>query len=201
QSARRGIRGNQAMSSSTQHGEIEIDNGVTELRVAGTNRGVRIIGEDRKDVAWELHVESTGPDEATALAWAKKAKIKQDDLGSSLALAVSFPAEGTQWGALMLKVPSRLTLKLSGGSGGADVSEVAGVDFDRVSGTVTLKDIVGAVTGSQSNGELTIAGAAAVDMTLSNTRAKIAEIKRGVVLNARNGRCEIGEVQGTVEIE
>jgi hypothetical protein len=201
QSARRGMRGNQAIASSTQHGEIDLSSGVSELRVGGLNRGVRIVGEDRKNIAWELHVESNGPDDATALAWSKKAKLKLDDLGSSLALTVSFPTEGTQWGALMLRVPAKLALKISGGSGGADVAEVAAVDFDRATGTVTLKDITGAATGSQTNGELTIDGASAVDMTLTNTRAKITNIRKSVMLNARNGRCEIADVEGSVEID
>lgn len=201
QSARRGMRGNQAMASTTQRGEIEVNRGVSELRVGGMNRGVRIVGEDRENITWELHVESNGPDDATALAWAKKAKVKLDDLGSSVAISVSFPTEGNQWGALMLKVPARLALKISGGSGGADVAEVAAVDFDRVSGTVTLKDIAGAATGTQTNGELTIDGAVAVDMTLTNTRAKITGIRKSVVLNARNGRCEITDVSGSVEID
>jgi hypothetical protein len=201
QSARRGLRGNSAMASTTNHGEIAISSAVTELRVAGTNRGVRVIGEDRQDIGWELHVESNGPDEATALTWAKRAKIKLDDLGSSLALSVSFPAEGSQWGALILHVPARVNLKISGGSGGEDVMGVAAVDLDRATSTVTLKDIEGAATGSHSNGELTITGAASVDLTLSSSRAKIAEIARGLMLNARNGRCEITEAHGTVEIE
>lgn len=201
QSARRGIHGNQAIGSATLRGEIDVNASVSELRVAGLNRGVRIVGDDRKNIAWELHVESNGPDEATALAWAKKAKLKLDDLGTSLAVSVSFPSEGTQWGALILQVPTRLALKISGGSGGADVSEVAAVDFDRATGTVTVKDIAGAATGTQTNGELTIDGAAAVDMTLTNTRAKITDIRRGVMLNARNGRCEVTDIHGSVEIE
>ena len=201
QSARRGIRGNQAMASTNSHDVIAISADVTELRVGGTNRGVKIIGEDRKDIAWELHVESNGPDEATALAWAKKAKVKLDDLGSSLAVAVAFPAEGSQWGALILHVPARLTLKISGGTGGADVEEVAAVDVDRVSGTVNLKAITGATTGTLSNGEVTIDGASAVDMTLTNMRTKITDVKRGVVLNARGGRCEITDVHGGIEID
>ena len=201
QSARRGMRGNQAIASTTLNGEIPVSAALTELRVGGTNRGLKIVGEDRTDISWELHVESNGPDQATATTWAKRSKLKLDDLGSSLAIAVSYPNEGTQWGALMLHVPSRLTLRISGGSGGAEVTGVAAVDLDRASGTVTLKDIAGATTGSQSNGELTITGAAAVDMTLSSTRAKIADIARGLVLTARNGRCEITGAKGTVEID
>ncbi len=201
QTARRGIRGNQAMASSTQQGEIELGSGVTEVRVTGTNRGVRVVGEDRKNVAWELHVESNGPDQATAQAWAKRAKLKLDDLGSSVSITVTFPTEGSQWGALMLRVPSRMAVKISGGSGGADVSEVAAVDFDRVAGEVSLKDIKGAITGSQSNGELTIMGGASVDMTLTNTRTTIGEISRDVTLDARNGRCEISDVEGAIEIK
>ena len=91
------MRGNQAIASSTQQGEIDLNSGVSELRVSGVNRGVRIVGEDRRNIAWELHVESNGPDDATALAWSKKARLKLDDLGSSLAISVSFPTEGTQW--------------------------------------------------------------------------------------------------------
>ncbi len=127
QNARRNMRGNSAVASTTLTGDIPLAATVTEVRISGANRGVHVVGESRTTIAYELHIESDGPDDATALDAAKRATLKQDDLGSSLALTVTYPKEGTQWGALILHVPARLAVRVSG-NGGADVSGVTSVE-------------------------------------------------------------------------
>lgn len=201
QNARRGIRGNNFLASSTQTGEIPVAANVTELRVSGLNRGIHVVGEpNRTSIAYELHVESNGPDQATATAYAKRATLRQDDLGSSLALSVTNPVEGTQWDALMLRVPARLLVRADG-SGGTEISGVTSVDLQQVQGTVTLRTVSGTVTGSHRNGDLTITDVGSVDLSLTSSRAKFSGIAHSVMLNSRNGRCEIAEAHGAVEID
>ncbi len=199
QNARRGIRGNSAVASNTVSGEIDLAGSVTELRVEGVNRGVKILGESRKTVAYELRTESDGPDEATALDLAKKTVLKQDAFGSSLSLGVAYPKERNQWAALVLHVPARLSVRLAG-SGGAEASGVADVYLD-LSGSVTVRDVPGAVTGTHRNGDLTVTHAGRVDLNLVSSRSKFADIAREVLLNNRGGRCDITDTHGPIELD
>jgi hypothetical protein len=198
--ARREIQGNQPIASATQTGTIAVGAAVTELRVAGVSRGTQIIGEDRRDIAYELRVESSGPDAATAEGYARRAILKQDNLGPSIALSVTYPREAAQWAALTLHVPSRLAVRLTSGSGARAVN-LASLELDRVSGITTAETIAGGVTGALTGNELTIAGAGTVNLTLGASRARLSKIARGVTLNTRQGRCEITDSQGPVTID
>ncbi len=200
QNARTGIRGNHAVASTTITGNVAVGAAVTEIRVSGLNRGVHIVGEDRQDVSYDLEVESDGPDEATALAAAKKTTIKQDDLGPSLALAVTFPREYNQWGAIILHVPARMAVRVSG-SGGADLSNVTSVNLDQISGSVSIHDIPGAATGGHRSGDLTVTNVGSLDLTLVGSRAKITDVKGAISLNARGGRTEIIGARGEIQID
>jgi hypothetical protein len=200
QNARRNLRGNAALASTTLNGDIPIAATVTEVRLAGANRGVHIVGENRTSIEYELHIESNGPDDATALESAKRASLKQDDLGTSLALTVTYPKEGQQWGALVVRVPARLAVRVSG-SGGADVSGVKSVDLDQLSGTTSIREISGAVTGSHRNGDLAIEKVGAADLNLLASRAKIADVEHNLMISSRNGRVEISGSKGLVEID
>ena len=199
QNARRGVRGNAAMASATLNGDIPLGAGLTEVRIAGANRGVRVVGEDRTSIVYELHVESSGPDEATALSYAKRASLKQDDLGSSLSLTVVYPREAQQWGALMLRVPARLAVRIDGGNS-ADVAGVGAADLEGVSGSVSIRNVAGAVTGAQRSGDLGVSAVGAVNMTLTNSRAKFSQVARTLALTLRNCRCEISQTPGLIDI-
>ena len=200
QNARRNIRGNPAVASTTMTGDIPIAATVTEVRLAGANRGVHVVGEERTSIAYELHIESDGPDDATAIESAKRASLKQDDLGTSLALTVTYPKEGQQWGALVVRVPARLAVRVSG-NGGADVSGVKSVDLDQVSGSTSIREISGAVTGSHRNGDLTLEKIGAADLNLTGSRTKVNGVEHNLMLSSRNGRVEISAAKGLVEID
>lgn len=199
--ARREMQGNQPLVQHTTTGTIPVGSAVNELRVTSVPRGIQVIGESRNDIAYELRVESSGPDQPTALEYAKKARMKTDDLGASLAVSVSYPHEATQWSGLTLHVPSRLAVQIVGpGVGGARAENLAALKLDRVTGITTAERIAGEISGVLT-GELTVVGAGAVNLTLNSSRARLSKIARGITLNMRRGRGEITDSQGPVTIE
>ena len=200
QGARRGMRGNQAVASTTLSGQIPVGPTLTELRVGGANRGIHVVGEPRENIAYELHVEAAGPDQATALEAAKRASLKQDDLGSTLALTVTFQRETSEWGALLLRVPARLAVRVDS-VGGVEISGVAAAALEQVVGTATIRSVAGTVTGSHRNGDLTIADVGAIDLMLTGSRARVTGVARNLALTSRAGRCEIDEAHGEIEID
>jgi hypothetical protein len=191
------ISANAASAHVMAAGRIAAPSTLTELRVS-TARSVplTIVGEAREDIEYEMPVESTGPDEATAKEWAGKVELRKDQLGSALELKTYFPDEGNQNAALTLRVPARLAVRVEN-SGQIKVSDVAGVELRNPTGEVTLSH-VGTVSGIHRNGDLTIDGATAVNVNLVSSRTKIRNASESVSINARSGECTIVESTGPI---
>ena len=142
-----------------------------------------------------MPVESNGPDEPTAKAWAERTELREDDLGSAVALWLFFPEEGSQTAKLVLRVPDHLTVRVEG-SEQVHVSGVAAVNLFNLSGETTLTGIKGAVTGNHRTGDLNVTGAGSVDLTLASSRAKFRDVSGGLSLSGRNGDCSVARSQG-----
>jgi hypothetical protein len=202
-SAHRGMIANRATGSFARTGHIAPSAAVDQLRIAasGVSR-LRVVGEARADIEYVLQVESTGPDPAAARGYAKDTALKQDDLGRILALRVSYPSDGRQTSTLVLKIPSRLGVRVEGGIG-LDVSNVGSVQLDSLLGDTTVTGIAGGVTGSHRNGDLTVTGADFVKMTLLNgSRASFEAITpHGLTLDVRNGECQVAKSAGPLELD
>jgi len=199
-STKRQIQGSQAVGSVTTTGSIAIGPAVTSLRVAGVSRGIQILGEARKDIAYEMRIESSGPDQAAAEAFARKAILQPDDLGSELALAVVFPKEESQWAALTLHVPAGLAVRLEGGSG-ARAANLASLELDRATGIITAEHITGAVSGALTSGDLTVAGAGTISLTLGALKARLSQVAHSLTLTTRSGRCDVADSHGLLTID
>ena len=193
------IRSHAASANVTTSGAVALRPGVTEIRLnAMRSMPVTVIGEKRTDIAYELFVQSDGPDEATAKDWATRSKLVDDDLGTAQAFSVSFPKQGNQTGKLSLRVPEQLLTRIEGG-GRAIISDVRAVDLRNMSGELTLTNIASAVTGSHRGGDLTITSAGGVTLALASSRAKLSEIKGAINLNGRSGSCAVANSKGPLE--
>jgi hypothetical protein len=196
---RRQVRSNAATATVSRAGTVALRPGVTELRLtASRSVPLTVTGEQRDDIGYDLAVESSGPDQATALDWAGRARVTDDDLGFAQALAVRFPNEGTQTARLTLRVPTRLLVRVEN-AGRVAVSGVRAVDLRNLTGEATLTDITGPVTGSHRSGDLTVTQAGAVTLSLTSSRAKLTGIKGPIELNGRSGDCTITQSDGTIE--
>ena len=196
---RREISSNASSAKITKTGTIALTPALTEVRVS-TFRSVTltVIGEDRKDIGYEMPIESTGPDEATARELANKSDLVRDDLGGALALSVFFPEEGSQTASLTVRVPKQLRVRVEN-SGRIQVSGVAAIELGNPAGEVTVSDVSGAVTGTHRAGELQVNGAQSVKLTLVSSRATIRNVTQGVTLNARSGECTISDTAGQID--
>jgi hypothetical protein len=169
------------------------------LHIPSAPRGVTVTGEDRQDVTYELTVESNGPDDTLALEYAKAVKLVQDDLGVAIDLRLSFPDEASQTASLVMRVPTRLAVRVSGRS--VQVGGVASAELDGVLGDTAIEDVSGLVSGTHRSGRLTVERAGRVDLTLQSSRGRFSAVRDGIVLSARSGDIEIEDSSGPIEIE
>lgn len=196
---RREMNANNASATVTKNGTVELRKGVIELRLSsGRNLPITVTGESRSDIAYELTVQSSGPDEATARQYAEKTQVSDDDLGAAQALTVDYPRQGTQTGRLALRVPKDLLVRLEG-SGRSIVSDVKAVDLRNLSGEASLANISGAITGTHRSADLTVNTAGSVSLSLASSRAKFTDIRGNVTLNARSGTCSVSGSHGTLD--
>jgi hypothetical protein len=198
--ARQKIQSDNAQASYTQRGTLTVGPDLVEVRVAHITQGVTITGEARSDIAYELKVDSTGPDTATALSYAKRATITTDDLGSALALGADYPSEGSQVAWLTLRVPMRLSARLDNADS-VRITHVGGVRFDGVSGEAVLEGLSGAVTGQFRTGSLVVTGASSVEMALQGANATFDGVVHDTTLTIRAGRCTLKHAMGAIEID
>lgn len=198
--ARREMRGNPGRAEVTHTGTIAAPASLRELRLVRLSRSVQVIGEDRTDISYELTASSNGPDDATAKTYAERTVFEQDDLGDALVLRVHYPEEASQQTQAVIKVPSRLALRVESAVG-VTVTGVAAVHVEAARGTVTLENIDGAVSGIHQDGNVTITGAGSVKMRLSRLRSKLTGIREGLTLDIRDGECTVADSKGALEVD
>ncbi len=200
--ARRGMAGNRAQTSVTQRGTIAVPAGLLEVRVEGV-RAVRVTGEARQDIAYEMEVMSSGPDFPTAQKYADAASLKQDDLGQALTLRATAPDGARQSANLVLRVPSRLGLRVAGGSSGngVDATRLASLHLENVSGDSEISEVAGLVSGVHRNGSLKVHDVGSVKLSLQRSRATFEAIQKGLTLDVRDGECRIAGSKGPIEVD
>jgi len=193
------ISANSATARVSKSATIALRPGVKALRVS-TERSVpvTIIGEPRTDIAYEMPVESTGPDEASARGYAERSGLREDDFGEVLGLTTTFPEEGTQTAKLTLHVPDSLAVRVEGTSR-VQVSQVASLDLRNIAGETSISNVP-VISGTHRAGDLTVTGATTVDLTLVSSRAKFRAVTKSIQLNARNGECTITSSTGSIAV-
>jgi hypothetical protein len=201
-SIRRQARANLAHATVTTHGTVPVARTATRVRVAGV-AVLQVIGEARDTIGYELTVESNGADQDAARQLADRTVLQQDLLGPVISLRVAYPRDGHQTVRLTLRLPVALGIEMQTAAAGTrlDVSGIGNVDLGNVVGDVRLTAIGGRVTGTHRNGDLTIAGAGAVDLSLFGSRATIADVRGTVSLTAHNGSCRVERPGGAVTLE
>jgi len=199
--ARREIRGNPGQAKFVHKETIEIPSHLREIRLIGVSEGVKILGDSAGDkVEYEFTVNSTGPDNETALGYAKESVLKRDDLGDALVLRATYPKPASQRSTITMHVPARLAVRVES-SLGADISGVASVHMEAMRSSVTISKVTGSVTGTQQDGEFSLTGAGSVKMRLIRSKSKITKVAGGVTLDLRDGDCDIAESAGILEID
>jgi len=198
--ARREMRGNPGRGVFVHKASIPVPAGLREVRIIGVTEGVKVIGDGREAIEYEFTVNSNGPDDAGAVAFAKETTLQRDDLGDALVLLATYPRPGEQRTTIVMHVPARLAVRVES-TRGSDVRDVAAVHLEAVRGDVTVTNVSGAVTGAHQDGDLNITGARSGKLRLVRSKSKIAKVEGGLVLDLRDADSEITESGGVLEVD
>jgi len=201
QHARRAVQGNRAHTDLESTHTESIDAAVEELHLTLRSAELNVIGESRKDVQFEMKVNSTGYDEAEAKKSAEATELKIDRAGPALVVEIKYPREGRQRAFLTIRVPARLRLRLEPSYGKLSITNVAAVEGTAAGGPATLTNIVGSITLNQRSGPLTIDGAASLRLTGRSAETKIQRITGTVIVQTTGGDVTLSAITGPLDIE
>lgn len=197
---RRGVRGNRARAETTTTTVVPIDAGMTDIRLRLGSARVAVVGEDRANVAAELHVRSTGYDEAEAAQLANQTTLKIDNAGTMLIASIGYPEPGSQTATLMLKVPERLRVRVDG-SGPFKASNVAEVELANARGDTTIERVRGRVSGMHRGGTVTLVQIGSLRFNGRNSDLRVTGVRDDLTVSLQAGQLRASDVAGPVEVD
>ena len=198
--ARREMRGNPGRGTFVHKATIDAPPALREVRLVLLQGTVRIVGEARDTIEYEFTVNSTGPDDAGAVALAKQTVIEPDNLADALILRARYPEPASQTAVMVMRVPARMVVRVES-SRGFTISNVAAVQAEGNRGDVTLTGIAGAITGAHQDGDFKVTGAKSVKLRLLRSQNTFTKITDGVVLDVRDGDTTVSDSAGALEVD
>jgi hypothetical protein len=205
EAARREIRGNRASAETVTTATQPLGPEVTEIRVVGALSELEITGEDRADMESQFRVVSNAFDDAEAKKYAAQTVLKSDRAAFGLTLSVKYPEgrhTGRQRGILVLKVPSRLRVRVESRPGKLLISDVSAVEATNAGGTTTIRKIAGRVNVVHRGGKITIEDAATLKFTGRSTEATVTGVRGDASFSLDNGgELKASKLAGPLDVE
>jgi hypothetical protein len=200
---RRNIRGNRASSERTVAATHAISPSTSEITIALTARAesVTVTGEDRTDVASELHVWSNGYDEPEAKRLAGETALKAAEGGGRMTFSLAFPRNGRQRVNLTLRVPSRMRVSVPRFGGKLNVSRTAEVELLDARDNITVREVPGRVEVNQRGGELTLADTGPLTIKLRGVDATLSRVAGDLSIQSEGGEVTGSEIAGGIQID
>jgi hypothetical protein len=206
---KRGIQGARESATVDAQETAAVPPNVKELRINITRPGdLTVAGEDRSDIAFEMHTTARGYDQAEAKAAASAPKLKVETVGDALVVSLDNSAEralprnrSMPQMSFALKVPRRLTLRAEPHNGRFIVSKLAGAEIMGSRGETRLTGFTGRVAVTHSGGTLEIDDLPALKLNARNSRATIKHVNGQVIIDSVGGEVAISDVLGPLEIE
>jgi hypothetical protein len=153
----------------------------------------------------QLRIVSNAFDEAEAKRYADETVLKVDRAAVGLTLSVKYPEgrhTGRQRAILVLKVPSRLRVRVDSRPGKLLISEVAAVEATNAGGTTTIRKVAGRVNVTHRGGKITIEDAATLKFTGRGTEATVTGVRGDASFSLDNGgELKASKLAGPLDVE
>jgi hypothetical protein len=206
---KRGIQGAHESASADSQQTVPVDANVKDLRVNVPRvSDITVAGEDRADLAAEMHATARGFDQAEAKAVANATKLKIERVADALVVSLDMTAArtlprntGVSQLAIVLKVPRRLALRIEPHFGRLVASRLAGAEIMGSRGETRLVGFTGRVALTHSGGPLEIEDVASLKLNARNSRGTVKNVAGAVSVDAIGGDLTIRDIVGPLEIE
>ena len=191
-------RGGHATVTST-HAE-PVDASIKTLHVNTRLLDLRVVGEDRADVAVELTVTSDGMDDADAARLAHDVTAIYTRTGDELVLTMDYPSAGAQHSAIVARVPRGIALRVDPKSGRLDIADVAAVEVKNNRGDTRISGVARSVDVTARAGALTIDGAGSLHGSVLSGSGTIAHVSGAASLELTAADLTLSDITGPLDI-
>jgi hypothetical protein len=206
---KRQIQGARETATADSEMTVPVPAGMRELRVNTTrSNDLTITGEDRLDLAAEMHVTARGYTQDEAKTAANGTKLKIVPAGDALVVSLDISAVknqprniGINQMSIVLKVPRRMTVRIEPHSGKMILSKLAGAEIMGSRGETHITGFTGRVVLTHSGGALEIDELPSLKLTARNSRGTVKRVGGPVAMDAIGGDLAISSVVGPLEIE
>jgi hypothetical protein len=198
---RREVRGNRSSAEVTSTTAIPLSRGVAEVRFETGSAPLTISGEDRADVLCELHVWSSGFDEAEAKKYAGATALKTGEAGVSLVIGIKYPEPATQRAALVVRVPRSLAVRVQPSRGKIEIGDVTAVELVEARGQAAVRRVSGRVAVTHRGGALTIEDAASLKLNTRGSTVVLKNIRGEAAVQVQAGELRAESIDGPIDVE
>ena len=202
QHVRTEMQGESAFSSITLSRDHVVSEAIRDVAVDHFRGAVRVIGEDRRDIAAELKAEVGGPDMREAENRARNVTLTIDGVADAVRVRVTVPPQvRRQKLELTIKAPSRLRAQLTGVRGAMDVRGMAEASVLAGRLDTRIQDVAGAVRIDHREGPVDIVNVGSVHITGRRDEVRVTDVRGDCVLDVTDGRLELRGIAGEITIE
>jgi len=205
---KRGVQGARESATADSQATAAVDAAMRVVRInIGRSSDLTNTGEDRADIAAEMHVTARGYDQGEAKATANASTLKLERAGDALVVALDdsaaqrLPRNGILQMVIVLKVPKRLSLRVEPHAGRLVVSQLASAEIMGSRGETRLTGLAGHVVLTHSGGALEIANVGSLKLNSRNSRGTVKQVSGPTTVDAVRGELTFTEVLGPLEIE
>ncbi len=206
---RRTVHGSRDSASADSAQTAPVDASVKELRVNFARwNDMTVAGEDRTDVAAEMHATARGFNPTEAKAAAEAFRLRLERVGDALVVSLdNSPAQAQPRNSniaqlsIVLKVPKRLTLRMEPHTGRLIAGKLAGADITGSRGETRIIGFTGRVALTHSGGSLEIEDVPSLKLNARNSHGTVKHVNGPMAVDSMGGDLTVSDVVGPLEIE
>ena len=206
---KRGIQGSRETGSADSQQTIPVEAAVRELRInIPRSSDITITGEERGDLAAEMHTAARGFDQAEAKASANATKLKIERVGDALVASLDTTAAkglprngGVNQIIIVLKIPRRLALRMDPHPGRLVAGNLASAEMIGARGETRVKGVSGRLVLTHTGGPIEIEDVASLKLNARNSRGTVKKISGPFALDSIGGELRLSEITGPLEVE
>jgi len=206
---KRGIQGARETAAADTQVTAAVDPSVRELRInLNRSNDLTVTGEDRADIAAEMHAMARGFDQAEAKAVANSSVLKIERIGDAMVVSLDSSAarslprnNGITQMVIVLKVPKRLALRMEPHSGRLVMSQLTSAEIIGSRGETRLIGFAGRVVLTHSSGALEVDNVLSLKLNSRNSRGTLKQIKGPLTMEATGSDLTFADITGPLEVE
>ena len=198
---RREVRGNRASAEVRNARNVPLSPAIGEIRFETASATLKVSGEDRTDVGFDLLVWSNGYDEGDAKKYATETQLLVREVGRALVVSIDYPEPAQQRATLTVRVPKDLAIRVQQSRGRLEIGDVVSAEIVDARGQVTIRGVSGRLVAAHRGGTLTIETVGELKLSTRGSNVSLRDVKGQTSLQLQAGELRGAGIAGPLEVD